>query len=81
MADQLKSVATLLLVLNFCMYCVVLGIGAWAMNRAIEHGFIIGMHIYHSISSQLPYILHLTHICYCWMLIAGVLCDDVCFRA
>ncbi|KAK6932268.1 AWPM-19-like [Dillenia turbinata] len=43
MADgDLRSVAQLLLVLNFCMYVVVLGIGGWAMNRAIDHGFIIG---------------------------------------
>ncbi|XP_073220731.1 membrane protein PM19L-like [Cicer arietinum] len=40
--EQMKSIATLLLVLNFCMYVIVLGIGAWAMNRAIDHGFIIG---------------------------------------
>ncbi|CAI0560808.1 unnamed protein product [Linum tenue] len=39
--DQMKSVASLLLVLNFCMYAVVLGIGGWAMNRAIDHGFLI----------------------------------------
>ncbi|KAH7568638.1 hypothetical protein ACOSP7_011664 [Xanthoceras sorbifolium] len=39
---QLKPVATLLLGLNFCMYAIILGIGGWAMNRAIEHGFIIG---------------------------------------
>ncbi|CAN0910935.1 Membrane protein PM19L [Linum grandiflorum] len=39
---QMKSVATLLLVLNFCMYVIVLGIGGWAMNRAIDYGFIIG---------------------------------------
>lgn len=38
----MKPIATLLLVLNFCMYVIVLGIGAWAMNRAIDHGFIIG---------------------------------------
>ncbi|KAI7999946.1 Membrane protein PM19L [Camellia lanceoleosa] len=43
MADgQLKPVAALLLILNFCMFVVVLGIGGWAMNRAIDHGFIIG---------------------------------------
>ncbi|KAB1208584.1 hypothetical protein CJ030_MR7G001007 [Morella rubra] len=41
-AGQMKSVAGLLLILNFCMYVVVLGIGGWAMNRAIDHGFIIG---------------------------------------
>ncbi|XP_008225379.1 PREDICTED: uncharacterized protein LOC103325034 [Prunus mume] len=40
--QQLKSVAGLLLLLNFCMYVIVLGIGGWAMNRAIDHGFIIG---------------------------------------
>ncbi|XP_044461243.1 membrane protein PM19L [Mangifera indica] len=39
---QFKPVASLLLALNFCMYVIVLGIGGWAMNRAIEHGFIIG---------------------------------------
>ncbi|KAK6917251.1 AWPM-19-like [Dillenia turbinata] len=39
--DQ-RSVAQLLLVLNFCMYVIVLGIGGWAMNRAIDHGFVIG---------------------------------------
>lgn len=39
---QLKPVAYLLLLLNFCMYAIVLGIGAWAMNRALNHGFIIG---------------------------------------
>lgn len=48
-AGQMKSVAGLLLILNFCMYVVVLGIGGWAMNRAIDHGFIIG--IYKSLSS------------------------------
>lgn len=42
MADQLQSAAKMLLLLNFCMYAVVLGIGAWAMNRAIDHGFVIG---------------------------------------
>ncbi|KAJ6949621.1 hypothetical protein NC651_003568 [Populus alba x Populus x berolinensis] len=44
MASQqiIKHVASLLLVLNFCMYVIVLGIGGWAMNRAIDHGFIIG---------------------------------------
>ncbi|KAA3478125.1 AWPM-19-like family protein [Gossypium australe] len=39
---QMKPVAALLLFLNFCMYVIVLGIGAWAMNRAIDYGFIIG---------------------------------------
>ncbi|XP_057797669.1 membrane protein PM19L-like [Salvia miltiorrhiza] len=42
MAGGLRSVAGLLLLLNFCMYAIVLGIGSWAMNRAIDHGFIIG---------------------------------------
>ncbi|CAH8355508.1 unnamed protein product [Eruca vesicaria subsp. sativa] len=37
--EQMKSVASLLLVLNFCMYVIILGIGGWAMNRAIDHGF------------------------------------------
>ncbi|MBA0568765.1 hypothetical protein Golob_006235, partial [Gossypium lobatum] len=39
---QMKPAAALLLFLNFCMYVIVLGIGAWAMNRAIDYGFIIG---------------------------------------
>ncbi|CAF1928744.1 unnamed protein product [Brassica oleracea var. botrytis] len=37
--EQMKPVASLLLVLNFCMYVIVLGIGGWAMNRAIDRGF------------------------------------------
>ncbi|XP_021594579.1 membrane protein PM19L isoform X2 [Manihot esculenta] len=43
--SQLKPVASLLLVLNFCMYVIILGIGGWAVNRAIDHGFIIGKSI------------------------------------
>ncbi|MFS8015970.1 hypothetical protein Hanom_Chr15g01362951 [Helianthus anomalus] len=39
---QMRSAVSLLLVLNFCMYAILLGIGGWAMNRAINHGFIIG---------------------------------------
>jgi hypothetical protein len=41
--ENIKPVAGLLLALNFCMYVIVLGIGSWAMNRAIDHGFIIGI--------------------------------------
>ncbi|XP_021904706.1 uncharacterized protein LOC110819716 [Carica papaya] len=40
--EQKKPAVALLLFLNFCMYVIVLGIGGWAMNRAIDHGFIIG---------------------------------------
>ncbi|OIW00533.1 hypothetical protein TanjilG_24263 [Lupinus angustifolius] len=40
--EQMKPIATFLLLLNFCMYVIVLGIGAWAVNRAIDHCFIIG---------------------------------------
>ncbi|XP_010549440.1 PREDICTED: uncharacterized protein LOC104820623 [Tarenaya hassleriana] len=40
--EETKSAAALLLVLNFCMYVIVLGIGGWAINRAIDHGFVIG---------------------------------------
>ncbi|KAH6790257.1 AWPM-19-like family protein [Perilla frutescens var. frutescens] len=40
--EGLKTVAKLLLFFNFCMYSLVLGIGAWAINRAIDHGFVIG---------------------------------------
>ncbi|CAH9137990.1 unnamed protein product [Cuscuta epithymum] len=42
MANIRGPVASLLLVLNFCMYVVLLSIGGWAMNRAIDEGFIIG---------------------------------------
>ncbi|ONK81546.1 uncharacterized protein A4U43_C01F30370 [Asparagus officinalis] len=38
----MKPVASLLLVLNFCMYVIVAALGGWALNRAIDHGFIIG---------------------------------------
>ena len=41
--QQMKPVASLLLLLNFCMYAIVLGIGAWSMNKAISHGFPIGI--------------------------------------
>ncbi|XP_011045325.1 PREDICTED: uncharacterized protein LOC105140263 [Populus euphratica] len=41
-SEQMKPVALLLLVLNLIMYIIVLGIGGWAMNRAIDYGFIIG---------------------------------------
>ncbi|GAB4827268.1 hypothetical protein Ancab_034155 [Ancistrocladus abbreviatus] len=39
---SLKPGAALLLLLNFCMYVIILGIGGWAMNIAIDRGFIIG---------------------------------------
>lgn len=39
---QMKDVASLLLFLNFCMYVVVVCIGGWATNIAIDRGFIIG---------------------------------------
>ncbi|GAB4831555.1 hypothetical protein Ancab_005566 [Ancistrocladus abbreviatus] len=34
----MRPAASFLLLLNFCMYAVVLGIGAWAMNRFINYG-------------------------------------------
>ncbi|KAA3490472.1 AWPM-19-like family protein [Gossypium australe] len=40
--NQMQPVAGLLLFLNFCMHVIVLGIGGWAVNKAIDHGFIIG---------------------------------------
>ncbi|MQM04034.1 hypothetical protein Taro_036822 [Colocasia esculenta] len=39
---RLRPVATLLLVLNFCMYVIVAAIGGWALDVAIDLGFIIG---------------------------------------
>ncbi|KAK8938304.1 hypothetical protein KSP40_PGU006564 [Platanthera guangdongensis] len=41
MAESLKPVAGLLLVLNFCMYVVVAAIGGWAVDVAIDRGFTI----------------------------------------
>ncbi|KAL8167856.1 hypothetical protein V2J09_009355 [Rumex salicifolius] len=40
--ESMKRAASLLLLLNFCMYVIILGIAGWAMNFAIDHGFIIG---------------------------------------
>ncbi|CAM8887698.1 unnamed protein product [Rhodiola kirilowii] len=40
--EQMKSAATVLLLLNLCMYAIILGIGGWSINKAIDHGFIIG---------------------------------------
>ncbi|KAG6419324.1 hypothetical protein SASPL_121541 [Salvia splendens] len=42
MAPPLQNLPLLLLCLNFCMYAIVVGIGAWSINRAIDHSFIIG---------------------------------------
>jgi hypothetical protein len=42
MAEILKPVAFLLLLLNLCMYFILAVIGGWAVNVAIDHGFIIG---------------------------------------
>nr|XP_043626651.1 membrane protein PM19L-like [Erigeron canadensis] len=41
-ANDMRSVASFLMILNFAMYVTLLGLGGWAMNRAIDHGFIIG---------------------------------------
>lgn len=42
MGDNMKPVALLLLMLNFCMYTIIAIIGGWSVNFAIDHGFIIG---------------------------------------
>ncbi|KAL8229843.1 hypothetical protein R6Q57_014743 [Mikania cordata] len=47
-ANDTRSIASLLMILNFAMYVTLLGLGGWAMNRAIDEGFIIGQ------SLQLP---------------------------
>ncbi|KAF8391133.1 hypothetical protein HHK36_023434 [Tetracentron sinense] len=39
---KLRSVAYLFSYLNLCMYLIVSVFGGWAINRAIDHGFIIG---------------------------------------
>ncbi|XP_020574052.1 uncharacterized protein LOC110020331 [Phalaenopsis equestris] len=41
MAGELKPLAGLLLLLNFCMYAIVAAIGGWAVDVAIDNGFII----------------------------------------
>ncbi|XP_010926217.1 membrane protein PM19L-like [Elaeis guineensis] len=40
--EQLKPIVSLLVFLNFCMYVIVAAIGGWAINIAIDRGFIIG---------------------------------------
>ncbi|KAL1829604.1 hypothetical protein ACET3Z_008016 [Daucus carota] len=35
----MKVVASVLLVLNLCMYVIILGIGGWEMNKSISQGF------------------------------------------
>ncbi|EPS68447.1 hypothetical protein M569_06323, partial [Genlisea aurea] len=40
--QQLKPLAELLLIVNVVLFAVVLGIGGWAVNKAIDDGFIIG---------------------------------------
>ncbi|KAH0452977.1 hypothetical protein IEQ34_017301 [Dendrobium chrysotoxum] len=40
--EALKPLASLLLVLNFSMYAIVAACGGWALNYAIDWGFIIG---------------------------------------
>uniref|UniRef100_A0A453ELA7 Copper transporter n=1 Tax=Aegilops tauschii subsp. strangulata TaxID=200361 RepID=A0A453ELA7_AEGTS len=42
MVDNLKPVALFLLMLNLCMYLIIAIIGGWAVNLAIDRGFIIG---------------------------------------
>ncbi|PUZ58910.1 hypothetical protein GQ55_5G545300 [Panicum hallii var. hallii] len=42
MAENLKPVALLLLLLNLCLYTILAIIGGWALNVSIERGFIIG---------------------------------------
>lgn len=36
-AQHMKPAAAFLLILNFCMYAIVLGICGWAMNRKFNH--------------------------------------------
>ncbi|XP_031132252.1 membrane protein PM19L-like [Ipomoea triloba] len=38
---DLRSVASMLLGLNFCMYVIVVAIASWATNNAINEGFFI----------------------------------------
>lgn len=45
--DQYKPLASGLLFLNFCMYVIVAAIGGWAINIAIDEGFVIGTNLHH----------------------------------
>jgi hypothetical protein len=66
-SEQMKPVALLLLVLNLIMYIIVLGIGSWAMNRAIDHGFIIGKSpspLLHSLCFFLPSLISMHYLLY-----------------
>ncbi|KMZ57231.1 AWPM-19-like family protein [Zostera marina] len=40
--EGMKPVASLLLILNLCMYIIVVSIGGWALNYSINCGFFIG---------------------------------------
>ncbi|CAN6445511.1 unnamed protein product [Victoria cruziana] len=40
--EETKGIASILMFLNFCMYAIICAIGGWAVNDAIERGFIIG---------------------------------------
>jgi len=42
MAENVKPVALLLLLLNLCLYTILAIIGGWALNLSIERGFVIG---------------------------------------
>ncbi|XP_022883820.1 uncharacterized protein LOC111400654 [Olea europaea var. sylvestris] len=62
---QLKPVTGLLLVLNFCMYAIVLGIGGWAMNMV-------------SYTSSLPAAISATTIAWTLTLLAiGFACKEI----
>ncbi|XP_008780296.1 membrane protein PM19L-like [Phoenix dactylifera] len=41
-SEQFKPIVSLLVFLNFCMYAIVAAIGGWAIDIAIDRGFIIG---------------------------------------
>ncbi|KAF3328859.1 AWPM-19-like family [Carex littledalei] len=40
--EQMRPAVSFLLLLNFFMYLILALIGGWAINKAIDHGFIIG---------------------------------------
>ncbi|XP_078174961.1 membrane protein PM19L-like [Carex rostrata] len=43
--ERMRPAISVLLLLNFFMYLILALIGGWAINKAIDHGFIIGQEL------------------------------------
>lgn len=55
--EGLRPVASLLLLLNFCMCPIVASIGGWALNFALDHTYVIGI----LICQSPPCSMNITH--------------------